>query len=216
MKAFRFLLTVVGGAALVSACTNLERARDLANPAVAGTTLAQQVCINCHGVNGSAVSPNFPNLPAQNPEYVTQQLHGFRSHNRSDPAGFQYMWGLTRKLTDAQIDELAKYYAAQKPSVQPIESSPERIAAGKTLFFAGHPDKGVPACASCHGQLAQGMGAIPRLAGQHADYVIKQLTVFQRSDERPEGSIMKTVAHGLAQTDIENAAAYVQSLQPAQ
>ena len=65
---------------------------------------------------------------------------------------------------------------------------------------------------TCHGQAAQGNETFPRLAGQHADYVIKQLIVFQRTDERPEGTVMKTIAHDLALDDIKNLAAYIQSL----
>ena len=56
------------------------------------------------------------------------------------------------------------------------------------------------------------MATFPRLAGQHADYVVKQLVVFQRTDERPEGSIMKTVAHDLTAQNVSDVAGYVQAL----
>ena len=68
-------------------CSNIERSRNLADPRVPATTLAQQVCSNCHGVGGNAVSPNFPNLAAQVEPYVIAQLNGFKSHGRRDPAG---------------------------------------------------------------------------------------------------------------------------------
>src|SRR5690349_19810391 len=100
----------------VAACSNEPRSRDLANPDVRGTTLAQQVCSNCHGVTGQSVSPNAPKLAAQQREYLGAQLREFRSKNRSDPAGFEYMWGISRSLTDKQIDELADYYAQQQPA----------------------------------------------------------------------------------------------------
>jgi cytochrome c553 len=56
------------------------------------------------------------------------------------------------------------------------------------------------------------MQQFPRLAGQHADYTVKQLTVFQRTDERPEGSVMKTVAHGLTRENMESVAAYMEAI----
>jgi cytochrome c553 len=56
------------------------------------------------------------------------------------------------------------------------------------------------------------MATFPRLAGQHADYLVKQLVVFQRTDERPEGSIMKTVAHEMTPQNVTDVAAYLQSL----
>jgi len=206
------LILLAGGAALSTACADIERSRDLHNPKVSATTLAQQVCSNCHGQSGNATSPNFPNLAAQSEPYVTAQLNAFKSHGRRDPAGFEYMWGLSRSLSEDQIKGLAAYYAAQTPVRQPPEGDPSRNAAGKALFDSGAPAQGVPACAGCHGNLGQGLAAFPRLAGQHADYVIKQLQVFQRTDDRPEGSVMKTVAHALTPRDIADVAGYVQSL----
>jgi cytochrome c553 len=179
---------------------------------VTATTLAQQVCSNCHGVDGTSVSPNFPNLAGQPEPYTAAQLTGFRDRNRRDPAGFEYMWGLTRHLTDAQIEGLAAYYAARQPARQPLESDEARMVAGQAIFEKGVAAAGVPACIGCHGAEGHGMASFPRLAGQHADYVVKQLMVFQRTDERPEGSVMKTVTHALTRQDIDDVAAYVQSL----
>jgi cytochrome c553 len=70
----------------------------------------------------------------------------------------------------------------------------------------------VPACSTCHGAEGKGNETFPRLAGQHADYLMKQLLVFQRTDERPEGSIMKTVAHDLTAQNIQDVAAYLQAM----
>jgi cytochrome c553 len=205
-------LALLAAAMLLSACANLERSRNLADPRVSATTLAQQVCSNCHGPGGNAVSPNFPNLAGQVEGYLFAQLTGFKSRGRRDPAGFEYMWGLSRSLSEAQIQGLAAYYAAQLPAPHPLEADAAAATAGRSIFAEGVPAKNVPACAGCHGDRAQGQGTFPRLAGQHADYVVKQLRVFQRSDDRPEGSIMKTVAHALSPDDVSNVAAYVQSL----
>jgi cytochrome c553 len=203
-------LAAVG--ALASGCGNLERSRDTANPAVSSVTLAQQVCSNCHGLTGTATSPNFPNLAAQQETYLVAQLTAFKSHGRSDPAGFEYMWGLSRSLTEKQIQGLGAYFAAQAPQPQSVESEKARIDAGKAIFDGGVPQNGVPACATCHGAEGKGMATFPRLAGQHADYIVKQLVVFQRTDERPEGAVMKTVAHALSRQNIKDVAAYVQAM----
>jgi len=204
-----FLITA---ASLAAGCANPTRSRDLANPNVSAATLAQQVCSNCHGLTGNATSPNFPNLAGQVEPYLIAQLNGFKSHGRQDPAGFEYMWGLSRSLTDGQIKGLAAYFAAQKPVQQPVEGAASRIEAGKALFANGVSAKSIPACASCHGPEGKGNAPFPRIAGQHADYVVKQLLVFQRTDERPAGAVMKVVAHELTRQDIENVAAYVQAV----
>jgi cytochrome c553 len=208
----RLFATAAISAGFLAACANPERSRDLGNPAVSGKVLAQQSCSLCHGVRGVSESPNFPNLAAQQPAYLTAQLTEFRGHSRRDPEGFEYMWGVTRRLTDEQIAGLAAYYAAQSPARQRVEGSAAHVEEGRKLFTEGVPDRSIPACSSCHGEQGQGLGAFPRIAGQHADYLVKQLLVFQRTDARPDGSVMKVVAHGLTQADIENAAAFLQTL----
>jgi cytochrome c553 len=192
-------------------CASPERSRALGNPATPAVAIAQQVCSNCHGIDGNSVSPNFPRLAGQTEAYFTAQLGGFRNHHRSDPAGFEYMWGLSRHLTDAQIQGLAAYFAAQVPA--PNAGVDAAFAArGRDVFEHGVAAKEIPPCASCHGAQAQGNGAFPRLAGQHADYIVKQLLVFQRTDERPEGSVMKSVAHLLTRDNMASVAAYLQAM----
>ena len=97
-------------------------------------------------------------------------------------------------------------------SISAVEGKAERIAAGKLIFTGGVPGKGIPPCASCHGPEAEGKAAFPRLAGQHADYLVKQLTVFQRTNDRPEGSVMKTVAHELTRENIVDVADFLQAM----
>jgi len=138
-------------------------------------------------------------------------MNGFRSHNRQDPAGFEYMWGISRSLTDDQIKGLASYYAAQPlPAAPGKQFSAATLASGRALFEQGVADKNIPACSACHGPDAKGNGQFPLLRHQHADYLVKQLMVFQRTEERPAGSIMKTVAHDLTAQNMEDVAAYLQ------
>ena len=195
------------------ACAPVERSRRLDNAATPAVATAQQVCSNCHGIDGNSVSPNFPRLAAQPEPYLVTQLSSFRNHHRADPAGFEYMWGLSRHLTDEQIRGLAAYFSAQAPSAnRPGDAA--LAAKGRDIFEHGIAEKQVPPCGSCHGERGQGNATFPRLASQHADYVVKQLMVFQRTDERPEGAVMKTVAHLLTRDDMVAVANYVQSMPP--
>jgi cytochrome c553 len=213
MKVSGFL--VVGFAVLgVAACANIERSRNLNDPGVPAKVMAQQVCSNCHGLDGNSTSPNFPNLAGQTEPYVVEQMKSFRQHSRSDPAGFEYMWGLSRHLTDEQIAGLASYFASQKPIKHPVAAGKGQASAGQKIFEGGIPEKNIPPCHTCHGDHGQGNGQFPRLADQHADYVVKQLTVFQRTDERPEGAVMKVIAHDLTETDIRDVAAFLQGISP--
>ncbi|MGZ5071990.1 MAG: c-type cytochrome, partial [Usitatibacter sp.] len=162
-------------------------------------------------LDGNSVSPNFPRLAGQPSQYLVSQLTQFRSHNRSDPAGFVYMWGLSRGLTDGQIGELSKYFSEQ-PAMPNAPGDARLSEAGREIFDKGIPAASVPACSTCHGPKGYGADGFPRLAGQHADYVAKQLGVFRNTEQRPEGAVMKVVSHSLTPQDMRAVAAYVQGL----
>lgn len=201
--------------AVIAGCSSPERSRSLGDPNVSASTLALQVCSNCHGAQGISESPNFPNLAAQTPQYLEAQLKSFKSHGRSDPAGFEYMWGISARLTDEQISGLAAYFSSQSPP-RGKKRNPQLLKEGQTIFEQGIAANNTPACSSCHGAKGEGKLQFPRLAGQHADYIAKQLVVFQRAGERPEGAIMKTIAHGLTPENIESVAAYIEAMQSTQ
>jgi cytochrome c553 len=166
-------------------------------------------CGTCHGVNGRSVSPTFPNLAAQTAPYLELQLHAFKDQSRADPDAQAYMWGMASQLSDAMISALANYFAAQ-PAAQGKPGNPALIAQGKQLFAEGVPARQIPACASCHGSHAEGMATFPRLAGQHAPYLLKQLLVIQ--------SVLRTapVMHGvvkdLTREQMQALAAYLESI----
>ncbi len=199
-------------AAIATGCTTTENSsRNLGDPSVHGKTLAEQVCSDCHGVTGNSVNPTFPRRAGQQEWYLIAQLKGFKAHGRMDPPGFEYMWGISRSLTDAQIKELAAYFSEQKPGASKPENT-KLENEGKAIFANGISSEGVPACMACHGAEGAGSEQFPRIAGQHADYIAKQLLVFQRTDERPEGAAMKVVAHNLKPEEIKAVAAYVSTL----
>ena len=66
------------------------------------------------------------------------------------------------------------------------------------------------ACASCHGPQGHGTEALPRLAGQHAQYTEKQLKQFV-SRER-DNPIMQTIASKLTEFEAKAVASYISGL----
>ena len=204
--AISFILIV---SAVGAGCSNIERSRNLADPAVAGRVLAVQVCSACHGVDGNSVSPTFPRLAAQRPEYIVSQLTTFRAQQRSDPPGPRYMWGISRFLTDEQIAGLAEYFSKQT-ALPNAAGDAKLIAAGKEIYEKGIPEEKVLACSACHGAQGEGLASFPRLAYQHADYVLKQLEVFQFTQGRP-GTPMEAISHPLTGGDKKALAAYLQA-----
>src|SRR5271165_332688 len=138
-----------------------------------------KTCGICHGVNGRSVSPTFPNLAAQNAPYIELQLRAFKDQSRADPDAQAYMWGMASQLNDAMISDLASYFAALPPPAAGRPGDPELISRGKRLFEEGVPVRNIPPCANCHGSHAEGTAVLPRLAGQHAPYLFKQMQAIQ-------------------------------------
>ena len=139
-----------------------------------------QTCAACHGANGRSVSPTFPNLAAQTAPYLEVQLKAFKDQSRSDPDAQAYMWGMASQLSDPTIGKLAAYFEKQ-PAVSGKSGDLALMARGKKVFEEGVPALKIQACATCHGDHAQGLAYFPRLAGQHAPYLLKQLIVIQNA-----------------------------------
>jgi cytochrome c553 len=168
-----------------------------------------ETCSACHGLNGRSVAPTFPNLAAQSAPYIELQLHAFKDQTRADPDAQAYMWGMASQLDDASISGLAAYFSKQSAAAGKSGNA-VLIAQGKQIFVEGVPGRQIPACASCHGAQAQGNGPFPRLAGQHAPYLLKQLLVIQ--------SVLRTapVMHGvikdLTRDQMQAVVAYLESV----
>ncbi|MBM4195774.1 MAG: cytochrome c [Gammaproteobacteria bacterium] len=67
------------------------------------------VCAACHGEGGISSAPSWPNLAGQHRDYLEHTINQYRSKHRQDPV----MQGQVMALTDADVRELAAYYAAQ-------------------------------------------------------------------------------------------------------
>lgn len=156
--------------------------------------LASEVCSKCHGPDGMSQSPMFPRLAGQQAEYIEQQLRNFRDRSRGDPHAQAYMWGIAGPLNDSQIQELARYYAGKRPTHGTAPSDYTLAEKGKEIFHNGVPSHEIPVCAGCHGDHAEGQGPVPRLAGQHFDYLYRQLRDF-RSELRVNETMHTNVMH---------------------
>ena len=80
--------------------------------AMAGDAKAPEkvaVCAACHGADGKAIMPIYPHLAGQYSNYIEQTLREYRSGARKNPV----MAAQAATLTDAEIRQIAAYYAAQ-------------------------------------------------------------------------------------------------------
>jgi cytochrome c553 len=169
-----------------------------------------ETCAACHGVNGRSVSPTFPNLAAQTVPYLELQLHAFKDQTRADPDAQAYMWGMASQLNDAMISGLAVYFSKQNAAAGSRTGNAGLIAQGKQIFVEGVPARQIIACVTCHGAHAEGNGPFPRLAGQHAPYLLKQLIVIQ--NVLRTAPVMHGVIKDLTRDQMESVVAYLESI----
>ena len=175
---------------------------------------AESICVACHSADGNSTIPANPILAGQHREYLLKQLTEFKSvDGKPQVRNNAVMLGMTATLSGDDMRGLASYFSQQK--VKPAKATdPKLVAAGKILWRRGDPDKGIPACAGCHGPAGAGLPVqYPRLAGQHAEYTETQLKNF-RSEERsndPE-RMMRTIADKLSDKQIKALADYIAGL----
>jgi cytochrome c553 len=178
----------------------------------AAEKLATQVCVSCHGAQGRGDNPRIPRLAAQQRAYIEVQLKAFRGRTRSEPAAHETMWGVAALLSDDVVAALADYYAAQPPVSGPAggaRANADAMAKGRVLFDKGSPERGLPACASCHGTGAEGLAVFPRLAGQHAEYLFIQLQAIRH--KLRASPVMHGLIKELTDDEIVALAAYLES-----
>jgi len=169
-----------------------------------------QYCAGCHGVDGNSELPDYPILAGQTTRYTYLELKDYKSGRRKD----EMMNPVAAQLHKQDMTDLAAYYAAQRPKrprIQvgeesvPFEPDPARVAAGKQKSAE-------VLCTMCHLGEFSGQNEIPRVAGQHPDYVIKQLKAFKTGTRTNDAGTMSSVAKTLSDEDIVNLAHYLASL----
>jgi cytochrome c553 len=160
-----------------------------------------EVCAECHRSDGKSTDPKYPILAGQNSRYLYLQLRDFQEGRRSDPE----MSPKAADLTRDEMHELADYFAKQKPPAQTFKADPAKAALGKAKA-----DETL--CTMCHLGGFAGQNEIPRVAGQHYAYIVKQLSDFKSRRRTNDAGNMTSVAHTLDDKDIENLAQYIAGL----
>jgi cytochrome c553 len=195
-------------------------------------------CGRCHGIDGRGRNLGaFPKLAGQKPEYLAASLdayaRGWRSSGIMEP--------IAAGLSPEETAELARYYAAlgskarnretsaleanPKPmsstelGMNSLGSSPQTPASpierGRNIAMNGIPNQRVPACSDCHGPSEFPRNPnYPALAGQYADYLVLQLTLFKKQARggTAYAHLMRPVGAGLSQEQMRDVALYYESL----
>ncbi|MGK5018166.1 c-type cytochrome [Janthinobacterium sp. 61] len=167
-------------------------------------------CVSCHGAAGNSTITVNPKLAGQHESYIYKQLVDFTTPERNQPVMTTY----AKMLSDADKKNIAAYLGAQlsKPGAA---KNKDTIDLGKKIYRGGIASKQVAACASCHGATGNGLPVqYPRIAGQHQDYTVAQLSMFRstKADARKNSAQMHTIAARMSDDEIAAVADYIAGL----
>jgi cytochrome c553 len=179
---------VLAWLAVAPPAASQQRARPAGAPAsgaapaatvTAAGTYAQRFaaqCAACHGANGRNELPLTPVLAGQPSLYAITQLFLFREGRRNNEA----MTAVAKTLSDDDLRGFSDFIGTLAPVPAPSSSAPadgERMAKGRALAEQHK-------CVFCHGPNLAGGQQVPRIAGQHEEYLKASLRGF-RSGTRP-------------------------------
>lgn len=211
----KVLLVVLGVFSLLSSVEVLAEGN-----AEAGQTKIL-LCTACHGSEGVSASSLYPNLAGQGEKYLLKQLQDIKS----DARPILEMTGMLTAMSDQDLEDIAAFFASQEPSISGSQlltdeayglSAEEFLALGERVYRGGNLETSVPACTGCHSPRGNGNAPAiyPAIGGQHSDYILKQLTAFQRNLRTNDGDtlIMRGVAGNMSDLEMRAVANYISGL----
>ena len=139
-------------------------------------------CEVCHGEYGASVQQQYPILAGQEFYYLYVQLKDFKSGLRDSPI----MGPLASVLDKNQMQIAAEYFSKQSWPQTDYVVGDERSNSGLTVIAAGQ-------CVACHLGAFHGNSRVPRLAGQHPEYLVKTMLDFKtkaRNNSPAKGTLM--------------------------
>ncbi len=164
----------------------------------AGKTAAA-ACAGCHGEAGISKMPGTPSLVGLDPKYLVAAMKAYKSGQRKNDT----MKSMLSAVTDADLSNIALYYALQKPARAQTPAAGDQ-SAGKAAAAA---------CAGCHGDKGVSANvANPSLAGQDAQYLAAALRAYKEGSRNDE--TMKGLAASLDEAAAKNLAAFYANQQP--
>jgi cytochrome c553 len=178
-----------------------------------GTSGAVSACARCHGENRRGPTSRLvPVLHGQPAAFLMAALEDYAHARR--PSGI--MQPLASDLSPEDRERVARYYAALAPPAATKSTlNAESVERGRKLATGGDPAARIPACMDCHN--ASSLEVYPRLAGQHAAYMVNRLRLWKggltsRSSTDP---IMAPIARLLTEQQIEDVSEYFSSMRSA-
>jgi cytochrome c553 len=191
------------------------------------------MCAACHGADGNSPAPNFPKIAGLGDRYLLKQLRDIQAWDlESDAAkksqvgrAVPEMTGMLRGLNDQDLQDIAAFYASQGIQLSGSKEitvltnagiEVDGLQLGERVYRSGNLENGVPACTGCHAPNAHGNApaGYPRLSGQYAEYIEKQLLSFRGGSRINDGEpmTMRLVAEKMSDAEIKAVANFIAGL----
>ena len=158
------------------------------------------VCASCHGANGRSDMAGVPVLAGQPSLYAITQLFLFREGRRNNEA----MTAVGKTLTDDDMRGFADHIGTLPPVPAPAPATPPdpvRMAQGRALADQHK-------CVFCHGADLGGGQQVPRIAGQHEDYLRASLRGFHSGTRPGYTQAMTAAVSQIPAADLDTLAYY--------
>ena len=153
-----------------------------------------EACVACHGPNGNSPNAAYPILAGQTSRYIYLQL----KHRPADVA----VGATALARRHARCCGVLRRAEAARDQVQ---TDPDKAAQGKARADAA-------LCTMCDLGRFKGQNEIPRVAGQHYEYVVKQLKDSKAGRRTNDAGNMTSVSTTLSEQDMDNLANCLGSL----
>ncbi|SEK11153.1 Cytochrome c553 [Variovorax sp. OK605] len=176
------------------------------------------MCVGCHGIIGYQASfpeiHKVPMIAGQSATYITAALTAYKGGDRKHPT----MRAIADTLTEQDIADLSAYYSqlGVKQGDAPPATLAKATPANVEALITRNADN---SCTKCHGANfnTPNDGTVPKLAGQHADYLFVALKSYRVKNNPHLGRSNAVMGQQVEEKKFTNAelktlASYISSL----
>jgi len=208
------LLTTMFALAVASATVSVQAQK--VTPNAENGSKKVQMCVGCHGIIGYQASfpeiHKVPKIAGQSASYITAALTEYKEGERKHPT----MRAIADTLSEQDIADIAAYYStlglAEGDAPPATAAQPgEKVGA----LIARNADNN---CTKCHGANfnTPNDGTVPKLAGQHADYLFVALKAYKAGTTYAlvgrSSAVMGTQVKPFNNAELKELASYISSL----
>jgi len=176
----KLLTTMISLTGLAVACATAPALAQNVTPNAEAGGRKVQMCVGCHGIVGYQASfpeiHKVPMIAGQSASYITAALNAYKGGDRKHPT----MRAIADSLSEQDIADVAAYYSTLglAEGDAPPEAAARQPSEKVQALIARNADNN---CTKCHGANfnTPNDGTVPKLAGQHADYLFVALKSYR-------------------------------------